>query len=225
MNNGLEIAGISLQLFAGLLVVLKDIFPTWLSERGKSLREWLSKRAFAPGQVVRYSLLVALGTIILWLILTYAISQSGQHIWESVLGTVFAMAFIGGIYLNALLYMGKLLMKWKPRKYLARRQTISVSNMVLFIISIVLLGSVVGVGQLYSGSSQNTLEKVFAFLYIIPIAAVGSCLLVPSFIYLVAYVSLKLPQQLSNMRTRIFWGVVLTLWLIGGFLLLTNAVL
>jgi hypothetical protein len=225
LNIQLKIAGDALLVLAGLFTVLGKIFPSVLERWGQSLTKSLSKRALAPGEVVKYSLFLALGALVLLAILVYTIGDSKEPIWGSVLAALFVIGLIGSIYVRALQYAGRTLMKRRPRKYLAFRGTITTSNWLLFFASLVLIGSVIGVSTLYSRSSQNLYERVPTFLYIIPIATVGVSLLIPSFAYLVTCEALQLPRQLSRISARLFWRVVLVMGLIGSVLLLIDDVI
>jgi hypothetical protein len=204
---------------------LGKIFHNQFEKLGTSLTTSLSKRALAPGVIVKYSLLIALGAIILLVVLTYTISSNESEVWEAVLAAFFGAAIITGIYISALQYTGKLLMKWKPRKYLAFRAAITPSNWLLFFVSIAVVGSVIGVSILYSGSSQNTLEDILAFLYIFPFTLVGFSILVPTSFYLVACQLLQLPNRLGKISARLFWIGVLVTQLVGLVLLLISAII
>lgn len=225
MNSQLKISGDALLVFAALVTILGKIIPSQFEGWGKSLTQSLSKRALAPGQVVRYSLLLALGAVVLSVIFIYTVGNSEDLIWAGVLSTLFVISLVGLIYLRSLQFTGRILMRWKPRKYLAFRATITASNWLLFFVSLALLASVYAVGLIYSGSSQNALQRVLVVLYILPIGLSGFSLLFPSFVYLASCQALQLPQRLSKISAKLFWGVVLVIGLIGSVLLLIDDVI
>jgi hypothetical protein len=93
---------------------LRRLFPRQLKKLGTSLSANLSKRTLAPGLIKRYSLYVALAAILLLMVLMYTVGGGEFKGWGSVLGAIFVAEMIDYIYLNALQYTGKLLMKRKP---------------------------------------------------------------------------------------------------------------
>jgi hypothetical protein len=88
-----------------------------------------------------------------------------------------------------------------------------------------MVASVVGVGTLYSGSSQNTIQEILAFLYIIPFGLVGFSMLIPTAFFLVTCEVLETPHLLSKISAPFFWRLVYLIELIGIVLLLIYAVM
>jgi hypothetical protein len=229
MTNFWEIAGISLQLLAGLFLILDQIAKDRLQAILVWIRDTIAVLSAQPTRRRRILIIIALISLPT-VILPVGLVTDWSGITWSTIGGLAIWSLLGyDFYLYSLGACGKRLIKGKVSYKDGLRAAVEQGkllryNIVIFTISvlwIVVLGLIYG--YVFMNSSQNLAQQslmaayiFLSFLSFVPVALMSS-------IYLIGEFIMGTTRLLSYITRTQFWFAVLVIWLTGGAFLLVNA--
>lgn len=226
MQNWLEIAGILLQVFAGLFLTLHQIsnvlerIAAWIKGR----LVILSGQTKSRGRALILITIISVPTIILLLLL---VADKNGITW-SVIGGLVIWSIIGyDVYLYSLGAFGKRFVRGSHSeglKALISQGKLLHYNLILFFISVIWLAIYYFVLiHVYMESSQNLPQQLLMLTYslfsgftFLPIALMSS-------IYLLGELAIRVIYFSGRIKGVHFWFFILAIWLTGGAFLLANA--
>lgn len=229
MDNLWEIAGISLQLLAGFLFILKQVSGALTARIGRLLTKYLGILSGDPKKRWKKSLVAGVISLPLVIagIFVYGVVYSGEVVtWSAIGGAALYLLFGYYFYLFSLSGVRRLLGKWKSveRKVgTDYSRTMLVSHASLFVLSILLLSLFAYAYDMFLDSSKNFIWQFFMLLYFFAVMLAAW----PVFLVSSAYLAVLALQNslcfLQGMPSRKFWAFLLVLWTLGCIFLLINA--
>ena len=227
MTNFWAIAGISLQILAGLFLILDQIAKDFLENIARWTKDKIAVLSAQPKR--RRSILIIIALVSLpAIILLFELSTARNEITWSAIGGLVIWSIIGyDVYLYSLGACGKRLIKGSYRdglRALIAQGKLLPYNIVLFTISVVWIVVLYLVyGYVFMHSSQNLVQQFLmsAYLFLSFLSFLPVALL--SFIYLIGESIIGITRLLRHITRTQFWVTVLVVWLTGGAFLLVNA--
>jgi hypothetical protein len=227
MTNFWEIAGISLQILAGLFLILDQIATNFLGNIARWIKDKIAVLSAQPERrrsVLIIIALISLPTIILLLVL----STARNEITWSAIGGLVIWSIVGyDVYLYSLGACGKRLIKGSYRdglRALVSQGKLLPYNIGLFAVSVVwIVVFYLVYGYIFMHSSQSLVQQslMAAYLFLSFLSFFPVALL--SFAYLIGESIIGITLLLRRITHTQFWVAVLVVWLTGGAFLLVNA--
>jgi len=230
MKQCLEIAGISLQVIAGFIFIFSEAFKRQANLIGNLLRRWLGILGGEPRGNWKSSLVIAASILPLWIAITliiYSFYGEGETVGLSGIGgAAFFLLMASAIYIYFVRLSRKLLLKCKllePRISTDESFQILLSQVVLLALSGIFLSPFVHVANVYSDSSQNSIQQAGMLLYTLVVFIGAFPIFLISFSYLGVLILRRCFNLLKDMPSWAFLSLVLALWTIGGAFLIAKA--
>jgi len=235
MDNAWEIAGISLQIAAGLVFILDQVAHKFSA----SVEGWFEKVLdFLSGQGKRRWRIFILTSIFALpaILIIIFVGTNNEITWSAIGGLLFFTLLGFDLYAIALSQFGGRFTRndWNKkidvslnerlRILINERKMLSSNVKLLIITSVCLVVFYLVLFYLYPYSNQNL---ILQFLLLAIIGFI-SLVLVPIFLFSLAFVIveglLHLIPLLKKIDSKYYWIAILVTWLTGGAFLLVNAI-
>jgi hypothetical protein len=222
------IAGISLQLSTGFIIILQQLFQPLLKSVGEGLGIIAGHPAARWKRVIIYGLVGAtfgLVTIYIYIAVTDRTMDILARTFGAALAPIVVLALSYTVYLHSLEWTTRRLAICKPSRYTIDHQsdnyghTLRDSNIILLVAS---LAVTVGLGYLAGHLVSGNSTVAIGVLLIVALGFSVYPLLALSCLYIVMLFILNTLGLLIR-RTTIFWALCLVLWTLGGGFLLWGA--
>lgn len=226
MTNWLEITGISLQIFAGLIFILDNIAHKFST----SIERWTSKAiAFLTGQGRRRWRIIILLSLVALPVIVISLAQWGlnEKITWAAVGGVLIFTVIGfDVYGILLILIGRRTMRGDIAQHmrtLIEDGKIVRINVIIFVITFLwLVIHIFFLFNLYLDTSNSAqeilllLSFIFTFLVVVPVFFFSS-----TFVILESLV--RFTSLMGKIESKYYWIAIVVVWIAGGSFLLANA--
>ncbi|MFC1954476.1 hypothetical protein ACFLVZ_01470 [Chloroflexota bacterium] len=226
MTNWLEIAGISLQIIAGFIFILDQIAVKFST----SIEKWTQKAItiMTRHDRRRWRMFILFSLVAIPVIL-YSFIKFGtnEEITWSTIGGAVIFSIIGfEVYALLLVIVGKKTLKGNIGHHidsLIREGKIVKTNIILFIVSIILFWWIFYIIGKLSTLTDNNLLRIFIF----SLSGFSILIMFPalffSFLFLIPEGFTRFILWLAVINSSYIWVAIAVSWIVGGGLLLANA--
>jgi hypothetical protein len=226
MTNWMEITGISLQLLAGLVLVLDQIAHKFLT----NIETWVgSVRTFITGKGKRRWRIVILFSLVALPVIIIALAKLGTNeaITWAAIGGVLIFTLIGfNAYALLLILVGKRTLRGDIGKHinsLIEDEKIVSVNVQVFIISCVFTAVIFFIIRYILPKLDNSVLGILLSLILVVCMLVFLPALIFSFLFVLGEGLVRFINKMGKVPAKYYWIAIVVLWVAGGGFLLANA--